>query len=63
DWETHLAESLDPQTAERMHRQACEEMKAKPLASADYCSMCGEAWCSVRINKEIHKAIKSRCKT
>jgi len=28
--------------------------------SADYCSMCGEAWCSVRINKEIHKAIKSR---
>jgi phosphomethylpyrimidine synthase len=59
DWKTHLAESLDPQTAERMHRQACEETRAKQPNSADYCSMCGEAWCSVRINKEIHKAIKS----
>jgi len=46
-----------------MHRQACEEIKEKQPDSADYCSMCGEAWCSVRINKEIHKAIKSRCKT
>jgi phosphomethylpyrimidine synthase len=60
DWKMHLAESLDPETAERMHNQACEEMKAKLPDSADYCSMCGEAWCSVRINKEIHKAIKSR---
>ena len=60
DWKTHLAESLDPQTAERMHRQACDEIKAKRPDSADYCSMCGEAWCSVRINREIHKAIKSR---
>jgi len=58
NWKTHLAESLDPQTAERMHRQACEEIRAKQPAPADYCSMCGEAWCSVRINKEIHKAIK-----
>ena len=59
DWKTHLAESLDPQTAERMHNQACEEIRAKQPGSADYCSMCGEAWCSVRINKEIHKAFKS----
>ena len=60
DWKTHLAESLDPQTAERMHRQACEEIKEKQPDSADYCSMCGEAWCSVRINKEIRKSIRSR---
>lgn len=53
DWETHLAESLDPQTAERMHRQACKEIGVEELSSADYCSMCGKAWCSVRINKEI----------
>jgi len=46
-----------------MHRQACEEIKEKQPDSADYCSMCGEAWCSVRINKEIHKAIKTQCKT
>ena len=55
DWQTHLAESLDPQTAERMHRDACKEIGAKELPTADYCSMCGRKWCSVRINKEIHK--------
>jgi phosphomethylpyrimidine synthase len=59
DWKTHLAESLDPQTAERMHNQACKEIASKQPDTADYCSMCGEAWCSVRINKEIHKAFKS----
>ncbi|HUU16966.1 MAG TPA: phosphomethylpyrimidine synthase ThiC [Sedimentisphaerales bacterium] len=79
DWKTHLAESLDPQTAERMHRQACpvegeapessvpartsngtsEEINAEELPSADYCSMCGKAWCSVRINREIRDAIKA----
>ena len=57
DWETHLAESLDPQTAERMHREACREIGVKELPSADYCSMCGQQWCSVRINKEIRKKI------
>ena len=55
DWKTHLAESLDPQTAERMHREVCGEIGAKELPSADYCSMCGRQWCSVRINKEIRK--------
>ncbi len=74
DWKTHLAESLDPQTAERMHRQACPLGSEAPessfpartsnggteeLPSADYCSMCGKAWCSVRINKEIRDAIKA----
>jgi phosphomethylpyrimidine synthase len=59
DWKTHLAESLDPQTAERMHREACEEIDADELPSADYCSMCGRQWCSVRINKEIREAIKA----
>jgi phosphomethylpyrimidine synthase len=58
DWNTHLAESLDPQTAERMHNQACKEIGEEELPSADYCSMCGKAWCSVRINKEIRDGIK-----
>ena len=55
DWKTHLAESLDPQTAERMHREVCEEIGDNKLPSADYCSMCGRQWCSVRINKEIRE--------
>jgi phosphomethylpyrimidine synthase len=57
DWNAHLAQSLDPQTAERMHREACKEIGKDKLSSADYCSMCGQKWCSVRINKEIRKAI------
>ena len=62
DWKTHLAESLDPQTAERMHREACEKANGglKPTLQSDYCSMCGQKWCSVRLNREIQKAIKTQ---
>ncbi|MFB0525545.1 MAG: phosphomethylpyrimidine synthase ThiC, partial [Phycisphaerae bacterium] len=59
DWKTHLAESLDPKTAETMHREACNETGNKELPSANYCSMCGRQWCSVRINREIREAIRS----
>lgn len=59
NWKTHLSESLDPQTAERMHDEACREIDGGG-SSADYCSMCGKAWCSVRINKEIRETFKSR---
>jgi phosphomethylpyrimidine synthase len=70
DWKTHLAESLDPQTAEKMHSEACVDSTSLPqeeigqeLPSADYCSMCGQNWCSVRINKEIRQLIKSERKS
>lgn len=58
DWKVHLEESLDPKTAERMHIEACKEIGVEELPSADYCSMCGRDWCSVRINREIRKAAK-----
>jgi phosphomethylpyrimidine synthase len=57
DWKTHLAESLDPATAESMHIEACRQAGAKEFAEADYCSMCGKNWCSVRINKEIRSKL------
>ena len=57
DWDAHLATSLDPETADRMHREACQELGAAELHSADYCSMCGQHWCSARINKEVREAI------
>ena len=63
DWQTHFDESLDPQTADRMHREACKEMgttaETQDFASlhADYCSMCGQHWCSLRINREVRQAI------
>ncbi|MHC4706485.1 MAG: phosphomethylpyrimidine synthase ThiC [Planctomycetota bacterium] len=63
DWTTHLAESLDPQTAGKMHAEACAEMGDDKSPSTDYCSMCGRQWCSVRINKEIREKIKSEEKT
>ncbi len=59
DWQTHLAQSLDPKTAERMHKEACKEIGEKELPTADYCSMCGKQWCSVRTNKEIRKMLSS----
>jgi phosphomethylpyrimidine synthase len=59
DWHTHLAESLDPATAESMHIDACRQAGAKEFAEADYCSMCGKNWCSVRINKEIREKLKA----
>ncbi|MHC4337968.1 MAG: phosphomethylpyrimidine synthase ThiC [Planctomycetota bacterium] len=63
DWKAHLAESLDPQTAEKMHIEACKEIDANGLPSADYCSMCGRQWCSVRISREFQKTIKSKGRT
>ncbi len=57
DWKTHLAESLDPKTAGRMHDEACKTVNPpvpiEEIGGADYCSMCGRQWCSARINKEI----------
>jgi phosphomethylpyrimidine synthase len=60
DWKAHFNESLDPETAEAMHLEACKEIGADKLPSADYCTMCGQQWCSVRINKEIREMLKSR---
>jgi phosphomethylpyrimidine synthase len=57
DWKKHLSQSLDPETATRMHEEACAGIENGGPDSADYCSMCGKAWCSVRINKEIRKAV------
>ncbi|UCF43724.1 MAG: phosphomethylpyrimidine synthase ThiC [Planctomycetota bacterium] len=60
DWRTHLAESLDPETAEAMHTEACNEIRQGESPADDYCTMCGRKWCSVRINKEIRQAIKPK---
>jgi phosphomethylpyrimidine synthase len=60
DWRTHFDESLDSKTAEAMHVESCKEIGADKLPSADYCTMCGQQWCSVRINKEIREKIKAK---
>jgi len=63
DWPTHLAESLDPQTAERMHKEACQGIDSGTPESADFCSMCGQHWCSVRINREVRETIKQEAES
>ena len=52
-----IAESLDPRTAQRMHEEArTGSSMSESQEDADYCTMCGRDWCSVRINKEIRDA-------
>jgi phosphomethylpyrimidine synthase len=60
DWKRHLAKSLDPKTAESLHSEVCEKTGTKELPSADYCSMCGRDWCSVRINRELREAMQKQ---
>jgi phosphomethylpyrimidine synthase len=58
DWQGHLSQSLDPQTAGRMYKEACERAGDKNVGNADYCTMCGKDWCSARINKEIADSLR-----
>jgi phosphomethylpyrimidine synthase len=60
DWDNHLARSLDPATAKKMHEEACEGIADGGPERADYCSMCGKQWCSVRINREIREKLKTQ---
>lgn len=60
NWQEHLSEAIDPQTARNMYEQACKESKMTDSDSTDYCTMCGREWCSVRINKEIRESLKGK---
>jgi len=59
DWKKHIALALDSKTAKLMHEEACKEIGTPDSQdAADYCTMCGHDWCSMRINKEIRAAQK-----
>lgn len=60
DWEKHIAQAIDPATAERIHERTCAEIADQGTSKADYCTMCGRQWCSVRINREIRESLKKR---
>ncbi|MBN2018886.1 MAG: phosphomethylpyrimidine synthase ThiC [Sedimentisphaerales bacterium] len=60
DWDAHIKQSMDPQTAKRMHEEACEDIDGGKSATTDYCSMCGRQWCSVRINREVREKLKTQ---
>ena len=60
DWQSHLAEAIDSQTARRMYAEACDQSKMPHSPSPDYCTMCGRQWCSVRINAELKEMLHEK---
>ncbi len=62
DWEKHLAEAIDPETARRMYAEACDQSNMPQSPSPDYCTMCGRQWCSVRINAELKEMLHEKTK-
>ncbi len=46
DWPRHFALAMDPETARGLH-------DADTPKDADFCAMCGHAWCAVRMSKEM----------
>lgn len=46
DWSRHFALAMDPETARHLH-------DADTPKDADFCAMCGHAWCAVRMSKEM----------
>ena len=52
DWKQQFALSLDPETARSMHD---ETLPQDVFKSAEFCSMCGPRFCSMRINEDLRK--------
>ncbi len=53
DWEEHFRLAFDPDTARTRHN-------GSGAMDADYCSMCGQEWCAVRISGEIGLCLPDR---
>ena len=52
DWNEQFRLSLDPETAKRYHD---ETLPQETFKSAEFCSMCGPKYCSMKISQEIRK--------
>ena len=55
DWEKQFSLALDPEKARQLRAEALKE-SGKPFdhdARAQYCTMCGPDFCSMRISKNI----------
>lgn len=53
DWETQFKLTFDPQRARTMHD---ESLSHEAFKTAEFCSMCGPKFCSMRISKDIDRA-------
>ncbi|MCK5564284.1 MAG: phosphomethylpyrimidine synthase ThiC [Planctomycetes bacterium] len=63
NWDKHLSEALDTDTAREMYHQACDKSSMpEKEGQGDYCTMCGRQWCSVRINAELREKLNAPAK-
>ncbi len=53
DWKKQFALSLDPETARSMHD---ETLPQEAFKSAEFCSMCGPKFCSMKIHTHLAEA-------
>ncbi len=53
NWKEQFALSLDPETAQRMYD---ETLPQEAFKTAQFCSMCGPKFCSMRINETVRQA-------
>ena len=53
DWNKQFALSLDPETARAMHD---ETLPHEAFKSAEFCSMCGPKFCSMKIHTHLAEA-------
>jgi phosphomethylpyrimidine synthase len=52
DWKEQFRLSLDPETAQRMHD---ETLPQEAFKTAQFCSMCGPKFCSMRITDDLRR--------
>jgi phosphomethylpyrimidine synthase len=50
DWNEQFAQSMDPEVAMRMHD---EDLPHEAFKTAEFCSMCGPKFCSMRISQAV----------
>jgi len=57
DWAEQYRQSLDPETARRMHEESLPEEDRK---KSHFCSMCGPKFCSMKITEELREIEKQK---
>ena len=58
-WSDQFHLSLDPQKAIEFHDETLPDKESK---SAQYCSMCGPQFCSMKITKDVYNCAIEKCK-
>ncbi|HVE40877.1 MAG TPA: phosphomethylpyrimidine synthase ThiC, partial [Planctomycetota bacterium] len=56
DWNKQFALALDPETARKYHD---EDLPADYFKSAEFCSMCGPKFCSMKVSTRIDQMVES----